>query len=306
MFEGKVVLVTGGTGSFGKAFVKHALTRDYPKKVIVFSRDELKQWEMQNEIKDERLRFFLGDVRDRDRLCRALDGVDVVVHAAALKQVPAAEYNPLEFIKTNVNGSANVIDAALDCGVEKVVALSTDKAVYPANLYGSTKLCSEKLFIAANSYSGGDGPTFSVVRYGNVVGSRGSVVPLFKQIRDERGPYYPITHPEMTRFWITMDQAIDLVKTAIYSQDTGIFVPKIPSARLIDIVMAIDPTALDRLRAVGIRPGEKLHETLIAGGDMGREYQNHFLIGRGNSLKEYRSDTNKHFLSRDELTRLVA
>lgn len=260
MISGKTVLVTGGTGSFGKAFIKRALELG-PKKLIVFSRDELKQFEMQQQFEDPNdcLRYFLGDVRDRDRLLRAFDGVDVVIHAAALKQVPAAEYNPLECIKTNIMGASNVIDVAIDRNVEKVVALSTDKAVNPVNLYGATKLCSDKLFVAANWYSGDRHPTrFSVVRYGNVVGSRGSVVPYFLK---NKGGKVSVTHPGMTRFWITLPQAVDLVLTALAQMKGGeIFVPKIPAMAITELADALGCT----YTVSGIRPGEKIHESLIS------------------------------------------
>jgi UDP-N-acetylglucosamine 4,6-dehydratase/5-epimerase len=251
------VLVTGGTGSFGKQFVSDLLHDENVDSIVILSRDELKQYEMEKQFNDERLRFFLGDVRDRDRLYRAFDGVDVVVHAAALKQVPAAEYNPMEFIKTNVIGGSNVIDAALDRGVKKVIALSTDKAVNPANLYGATKLCSDKLFIAANSYARADGTKFSVVRYGNVMDSRGSVVPFFRSA----GPVVPITHPDMTRFWITIPEASQFVLHKMSIMKGGeIFVPKLPTVRIVDIAAAMGRS----WRVAGIRPGEKIHESLLS------------------------------------------
>ncbi|MDI3286257.1 UDP-N-acetylglucosamine 4,6-dehydratase (inverting) [Polyangium sp. 15x6] len=259
--EGKVVLVTGGTGSFGTAMVRRLLAEASPRKVIVFSRDEQKHYQMQQTLDDGRLRYFVGDVRDRDRLRRAFEGVDVVFHSAAMKHVPLAEYNPIEAIRTNISGAENVIDAALERGVERVVALSTDKAVNPVNLYGATKLCMEKLFVAANSYRGASrGTSFAVVRYGNVVGSKGSVVPLFLAQR-EKGEI-TITDPRMTRFWITMDQALDLcLHAAAVGKGGEVFVPQIPATDLATLVEALAPDC--RRRIVGIRPGEKLHEALI-------------------------------------------
>ena len=261
-FKDLAVMVTGGTGSFGKQFVRKLLTDVHPRKIIVFSRDELKQYEMQsNGFDDSSLRFFIGDVRDRDRLRRAMRDVDVVVHAAALKQVPACEYNPIEAIRTNVDGATNVIEAALDAGVGKVLALSTDKAVNPVNLYGATKLVSEKLFVQANSYSG-KGPTrFSCVRYGNVVGSRGSVVPVF--LNQRKTGSVTITDVRMTRFWLTLEQGVDFVLKAISRMHGGeVFVPRIPSMRITDLAEAIAPGC--RIVEIGIRPGEKLHESLIS------------------------------------------
>lgn len=300
----QVILVTGGTGSFGKAFVRHILSKENPKKVIVFSRDELKQYEMAQEFTDPRIRFFLGDVRDLNRLNRAFAGVDYVVHAAALKQVPAAEYNPLEFIKTNVYGSQNVIDAALDAHVRGVIALSTDKAVNPANLYGATKLCAEKLFIAANSYSRNSFPKFSVVRYGNVAGSRGSVIPLFLKQRDN-GRVYSVTDTGMTRYWIKMSQAIELVLLALKEGHPCVYVPKIPSSSILRLVEAIDPEGT--IKVTGIRPGEKLHEALLAPTETGIEYNGHFLVtGGGGIIGPYTSDTNKDQLSVGQLRELIA
>jgi UDP-N-acetylglucosamine 4,6-dehydratase len=259
--SGKVVLVTGGTGSFGRRFARLALEHWNPRKLIIFSRDELKQTEMMAEFgPDPRIRFFLGDVRDQQRLRRALDAVDYVVHAAALKQVPMGEYNPIELIRTNIMGAAHLIDAAIDKGIEKVVALSTDKAANPINLYGATKLCADKLFVAGNSYAGGHRTRFSVVRYGNVVGSRGSVIPFFRKMK-ETG-VIPITDPRMTRFWITLEQGAELVMKAFASMEGGeIFVPKIPSMNLLDLAQVIAPGC--RHEYVGIRPGEKLHEVMI-------------------------------------------
>ena len=258
--EGKVMLVTGGTGSFGTAMVQRLLADFGPKKVIVFSRDEQKHYQMQQQIQDPRVRFFVGDVRDRDRLRRAFDGVNIVFHAAAMKHVPLAEYNPIEAIRTNITGAENVIDAALDRGVEKVVALSTDKAVSPVNLYGATKLCMEKLFVAANSYRGAHGTSFVLVRYGNVVGSKGSVVPLFMS-QKAKGEI-TLTDPRMTRFWITMDQALDLCLYAAAAGRGGeVFVPQIPATDLATLAEAIAPECHKKI--LGIRPGEKLHEALI-------------------------------------------
>jgi UDP-N-acetylglucosamine 4,6-dehydratase/5-epimerase len=276
----KVVLLTGGTGSFGKAFIRFATEHSRPKKLIIFSRDELKQFEMA-QVYDEKnyphIRFFVGDVRDKDRLLRAFDGVDIVIHAAALKQVPTAEYNPAEAIKTNVSGAMNIIDAAIDKGVQKVVALSTDKACNPINLYGATKLCSDKLFIAANSYAGGRPIRFSVVRYGNVVGSRGSVVPFFKKMRATGT--IPITDERMTRFFITLEDGVKLVLSALSESVGGeIFVPKIGSMKIVDLARLIAPDC--RLENIGIRPGEKLHEMLISP-EEGRntyEFDNHYVI----------------------------
>ncbi len=255
----KSVLVTGGTGSFGKSFVKFLLADKNVKKVIVFSRDELKQYHMKEELQDKRLRFFIGDVRDLPRLERAFSGVDIVVHAAALKQVPALEYNPFEAVKTNILGSQNVIEAAIDCGVSQVVLISTDKAAYPGNLYGSTKLCAEKLFVAANSYAG-EKTKFGVVRYGNVLGSRGSIVETL--IKSKKTGKVQITHEEMTRFWISLKGACDLVMFALNNMEGGeIFIPKIKSMKLVDLVSAIAPRA--KREIIGMRPGEKLHEVLL-------------------------------------------
>lgn len=275
--NGKTILVTGGTGSFGKRFVQRVLSKHRPEKLIIFSRDEFKQYEMQRMMDDPRLRFFLGDVRDKDRLYRAFEGVDYVIHAAALKQVPSAEYNPFEAIKTNVIGAQNIIDVAIDIGIKRIVALSTDKACNPVNLYGATKLCSDKLFIAGNSYAGRKATRFSVVRYGNVVGSRGSVVPHFLEIKE--GDCVPITDERMTRFWITLDQGVDFVLKALDKMHGGeIFVPKIPTATILDIAKAIAPKG--KIKVIGIRPGEKLHELLISSEDGRRtiEYPEHFVI----------------------------
>lgn len=261
MLRNSVILVTGGTGSFGKTFVPNTLAKFNPKKIIIFSRDEMKQWDMaKNYARDDRVRFFIGDVRDKDRLYRALDGVDYVVHAAATKIVPTAEYNPFECVKTNVNGAMNLIDACIDKGVKGVVALSTDKASSPINLYGATKLTSDKLFVAGNSYSGEHGTRFSVVRYGNVMGSRGSVIPYFMSIRDKG--VLPITDERMTRFMITLEQGVELVWHAFEDMVGGeIYVKKIPSMNITDIARAIAPDA--SMDIVGIRPGEKLHEQML-------------------------------------------
>jgi UDP-N-acetylglucosamine 4,6-dehydratase/5-epimerase len=274
------VLITGGTGSFGKKFVKMVLAQYRPKKLIVFSRDELKQHEMRThypDTEDSPMRYFIGDVRDRDRLYRAFDGVDIVVHAAALKQVPACEYNPLEAIRTNVLGAANVIDAAIDRGVKKVIALSTDKAANPVNLYGATKLCSDKLFVAGNNYVGARKTRFSVVRYGNVLGSRGSVIPLFLKMRSSGK--LPITDERMTRFWLTLEQGVHFVLKSLGHMKGGeIFVPKIPSMRIIDVARAVNASC--ELQFVGIRPGEKLHEVMVPEDDARHtlEYDDYFAI----------------------------
>ncbi len=257
---GKTVLVTGGTGSFGKHFVRTALDRWDPAAIRLYSRDELKQHDMGREIEDERIRFFLGDVRDKDRLQRAAEGVDILIHAAALKQVPACEYNPFEAVKTNILGTQNVAEVCIDAGVEKAIALSTDKAVSPANLYGATKLCAEKLFVRTNVYVGPRPTRLSCVRYGNVMGSRGSVLPLFQQ--QAREGELSITDDRMTRFWITLDQAVEFVASSIdLMSGAEIFVPRIPSMRVVDLADAVAPGM--PIRYTGIRPGEKLHETLI-------------------------------------------
>jgi UDP-N-acetylglucosamine 4,6-dehydratase len=261
-WQEKVVLVTGGTGSFGKKFIQIMLKENQPKKIIVFSRDELKQHEMQTSgFNHPNLRFFIGDVRDQDRLRRAMNGVDIVVHAAALKQVPACEYNPMEAIKTNIMGTSNVVEAALDAGVKKVLAISTDKAVNPVNLYGATKLAAEKLVIQSNAYAAGTATRYSCVRYGNVVGSRGSVVPVF--LKQRQGGQVTITDERMTRFWLSLEQGVRFVITCIEQMEGGeVFVPKIPSMKVIDLARAIAPGA--QVNVIGIRPGEKLHEVLIS------------------------------------------
>lgn len=279
MFNEKSVLVTGGTGSFGKMFVRTLLERYNPARVVVFSRDELKQFEMQAELPDPRIRFFIGDVRDVERLKLAFRDVNYVVHAAALKQVPAAEYNPMECIKTNVHGAENIIAAAISTAVEKVVALSTDKAATPINLYGASKLVSDKLFVAANNIVGRHGSRFSAVRYGNVVGSRGSVVPLFQKLLSEKAPDLPITDVRMTRFWITLQQGVEFVIRSFERMQGGeIFVPKIPSARIVDLAAAMAPEMPTRI--IGIRPGEKLHEVMCPLDDshLTMDFSDHFVI----------------------------
>lgn len=314
----KTILVTGGTGSFGKKFIKEILEQDV-KKVIVLSRDELKQYEMAQEYTDPRIRFFIGDVRDKERLYRAFDGVDVVIHAAALKHVGACEYNPFEAVKTNIHGAQNIIEAAIDCGVQRVIALSTDKAASPVNLYGATKLASDKLFVAANSYVGDKDTRFAVVRYGNVVGSRGSVVPFFKKIR-ETGKL-PITDERMTRFWITLEQGVQFVLDNLQRMNGGeIFVPKIPSMKVTDLAEAIAPEC--EIQYVGIRPGEKLHEAMITEDDARRtlEFDTYYVIqpefpwwsedysSGGKQLPDgfkYTSDINTEWLTVEELQALV-
>jgi len=278
MFNDKIILVTGGTGSFGHKFVEMTLAKFNPKKIIIYSRDEMKQWEMAKlYTNDSRIRFFIGDVRDRERLYRALDGVDYVVHAAATKIVPTAEYNPFECVKTNINGAMNVIDACIDKGVKRAVALSTDKASSPANLYGATKLASDKLFVAGNSYSGADKTRFAVVRYGNVMGSRGSVIPFFLSIKDKG--ILPITDDRMTRFMITLEQGVELVWHAFEDMIGGeIYVKKIPSMKVTDVALSVLPDA--KLNIIGIRPGEKLHEQMISAEDSYHtyEYPEHYKI----------------------------
>lgn len=278
MLEDSTILVTGGTGSFGNAFVPMTLAKYNPKKIIILSRDEMKQWDMAKKFEnDRRVRFFIGDVRDRERLYRAFNGVDYVVHAAATKIVPTAEYNPFECIKTNVNGAMNVIDAAIDSGVKKIVALSTDKASSPINLYGASKLASDKLFVAGNAYSGEHETSFSVVRYGNVMGSRGSVIPFFQSIKDKG--VLPITDPRMTRFMISLEDGVELVWHAFDDMIGGeIYVKKIPSMNIMDIAQVVAPDAKQEI--IGIRPGEKLHEQMIGIEDAPYtyEYDKHFKI----------------------------
>lgn len=279
MFDGKSILITGGTGSFGKQYVKTLLSKYKPRRVVVYSRDELKQFEMQQQFNRAEMRYFIGDVRDEMRLKQAMKGVDFVIHAAALKQVPAAEYNPMECIKTNINGAQNVISAAIENEVEKVIALSTDKAANPINLYGATKLASDKLFSAANNLAGGHRTRFAVVRYGNVVGSRGSVVPFFRKLLDQGAQELPITDPRMTRFWITLQQGVDFVLKNFARMHGGeIFVPKIPSIRIVDLAEAMAPGAGKKI--VGIRPGEKLHEVMCPKDDshLALEFGDHYVL----------------------------
>lgn len=328
MFNNASILITGGTGSFGKAFIREILRRYRPSRLIVFSRDELKQFEMQQEFTQPCMRFFLGDVRDAARLRTAMSGVDYVVHAAALKQVPAAEYNPMECIKTNVMGAQNVIEAAIYNKVKSVIALSTDKAANPVNLYGATKLCSDKLFVAGNNIAGGQDTTFSVVRYGNVVGSRGSVIPFFKKLLAEGASELPITDPRMTRFWITLPQGVEFVLRSFARMQGGeIFVPKIPSAKITDIAKAIAPHLPTRI--IGIRPGEKLHEIMCPADDshLVLEFEEHYVIqpsiifrtppnylydkegNKGFAVSpafEYNSGTNPVFLTAPEIADLCA
>ena len=322
LFDNKVILVTGGTGSFGKAFIDRILNNHNPKKVLIFSRDEMKQWEMAKSYPNEkRIRFFIGDVRDRDRLMRAAQGVDFIVHAAATKIVPIAEYNPFEAIKTNINGAMNVIDAAIDNKVQSVVALSTDKASSPINLYGATKLASDKLFISGNSYSGDAGPRFSVVRYGNVMGSRGSVIPFFMSLPETEA--YPGTNEKMTRFMITLDQGIDLELKAFETSVGGeIYVKKIPSMGILDILRSVNPDA--RPKITGIRPGEKIHEQMIGieDADFTYEYDDYYKIlpainfwhedsnriGSGKKVPsnfQYSSDKNAEWLSSEDLSKWI-
>ncbi len=324
MLNNKSILVTGGTGSFGHHFVDYVLGHYHPKKIIIYSRDEYKQFIMDNEYKEHRdiLRYFIGDVRDEARLRMAMKDVDYVVHAAALKQVPACEYNPNEAIKTNVNGAMNVITAALEAGVEKVVALSTDKAVNPINLYGGTKLVSDKLFTAANSYSGGKSTCFAVVRYGNVAGSRGSVIPFFQNIIDNGGNELPVTDYRMTRFWISLEQGVKLVLKAFAEAKGGeTFISKIPSFKVTDLAQAMMPGC--KMPQVGIREGEKLHEVMVTREDSLHtyEYKNHFIVYPhynwwgaqdvipGGKLVEpefeYSSGTNTEWLSIEDIQKLM-
>ena len=319
MFNDKSILITGGTGSFGKQYIRTLIDKYRPRRLIVYSRDELKQFEMQRQFSQPCMRYFIGDVRDRDRLVQAMNGVDFVIHAAALKQVPAAEYNPMECIKTNIHGAENVIHAALVNDVEKVIALSTDKAASPINLYGATKLVSDKLFVAANNVAGGHRTRFGAVRYGNVVGSRGSVVPFFKQLIAEGADHLPITDSRMTRFWITLQQGVDFVLKNFARMHGGeIFVPKIPSVNVVDLASAMAPE-LPR-KVIGIRPGEKLHEVMCPADDshLTLEFKDHYVIQptirfagnvnfavdalgeEGRAVEqgfEYHSGKNPHFLS---------
>lgn len=320
--DGKSVLVTGATGSFGKRFVRTLLEKHNPKRVIAFSRDELKQFEMQQAIQSPKLRFFLGDVRDKERLYRAFDGVEVVIHAAAMKQVPASELNPMEAIKTNIIGAENVINVCIDQGVKRVVALSTDKAANPANLYGATKLCSDKLFIAANALADRHRTQFSVVRYGNVIGSRGSVIPFFLSKRDTG--VIPITDPRMTRFWITLGQGVSFVIDSLDRMRGGeIFVPKIPSMKVTEVAKVVAPGC--KTRVIGIRPGEKLHEIMVTEDDAVNtaEHRSHYTIqpasywwDKAKFLKEsggkavsenfrYSSDKNPDWMTRGQLAKIL-
>jgi len=322
MLTNSTVLITGGTGSFGNTFVPMTLAKYNPKKLIIYSRDEMKQWEMAKKFQnDDRVRFFIGDVRDRDRLYRALDGVDYVVHAAATKIVPTAEYNPFECVKTNINGALNLVDACIDKGVKRCVALSTDKASQPVNLYGATKLCSDKLFIAGNSYAGGKNTRFAIVRYGNVMGSRGSVIPFF--IEQAKTRELTITDERMTRFMISLEQGVELVWHTFDDMEGGeIYVKKIPSMKITDIARAVSETA--ELKIIGVRPGEKLHEQMIGVEDapFTYEYDEHFKIlpqihewsndpyrikdGTLVSLKFfYTSDTNKDWMNVDKLRKWI-
>lgn len=324
MLNGQKILITGGTGSFGKKFTKKILEDYDPEKIIIYSRDEYKQYLMQKQFEGyDNIRFFIGDVRDKDRLYRAFDGVDVVIHAAALKQVPAAEYNPLEAVKTNIQGAVNIIDASIDREVEKIVALSTDKAVNPINLYGATKLVSDKLFVAGNAYVGDKDTKFSVVRYGNVSGSRGSVIPFFKSLLDNGAKKLPITDERMTRFWITLDKAVDMViKSLKEAQGGELYVKKCPSFKVTDLAEAMNPGA--ETEDVGIRPGEKLHEVMVTNEDSRTtyEYDDHFIIypnfdwwdfdkhfkAGGKKVQEgfrYSSDNNTEWLSAEDLKELL-
>lgn len=318
--KNKVILITGGTGSFGYAFVSYLLEFHNPKKLIIFSRDELKQFEMKNRFQnDPRLRFFLGDIRDKDRLKMAFVNVDFIIHAAALKQVDTGEYNPREFILTNIMGSQNVVEAAIECGVRKVVALSTDKASSPINLYGATKLTADKLFTAANIYGVHSNTIFSVVRYGNVMGSRGSIIPKFKELA-LNGDFIPITDIRMTRFWISLVQAVEFVVEALIEMRGGeLFVPRIPSMKIIDLIRAVAPTS--KIKEIGIRPGEKLHEEMISSDDARRtvKQKNKYVISPlaiewaynipdGEKLQEgfsYRSDTNDQWLTVEDIKKYI-
>jgi len=325
MFDDKVVLITGGTGSFGQKFTGYLFQHHKPKKVIIFSRDEFKQHQMAKNFPDSDygIRFFLGDIRDKERLYRSFEGVDYVIHAAALKQVPAAEYNPFEAVKTNVLGAQNIIDAAIDRGVRKVIALSTDKAVGPINLYGATKLAMEKLFIAANSYVGTKETSFALVRYGNVIGSRGSVIPLFNGMKNNGVKTFPITDERMTRFWITLEQGASLVAQAVEESVGGeVFVPKIPSMKILDLIRAISREA--HYEVVGIRPGEKIHESLVSEDDGrntvdmmekyvilppfangGNKYHRYTKFPRMADGFTYRSDNNVKWLTVQEIEQFI-
>ncbi|PAF52600.1 UDP-N-acetylglucosamine 4,6-dehydratase (inverting) [Helicobacter sp. 13S00477-4] len=326
MIDDKTILITGGTGSFGKKFVSTILRKYNPKKIIIYSRDELKQYEMARVFSDRRMRYFIGDVRDKERLDSALRGVDICIHAAALKHVPIAEYNPMECIKTNVYGASNVIDAALSNAVGYILALSTDKAANPINLYGATKLCSDKLFVTANNIKGVQKSKFGVVRYGNVVGSRGSVIPFFKHLIAQGAKEIPITDDRMTRFWITLEQGVDFVLDSLERMQGGeIFIPKIPSMRIVDLAKALAPNL--PIKIVGIRPGEKLHEVMIPKDDshLALEFDGFFILRptisfqtpidyaltlkneTGRSVKEgfeYSSDGNDKWLGEKEILKM--
>ena len=324
LLDGKTILITGGTGSFGKCFTRYVMEHSNPKKVIIYSRDEFKQWMMENEFKEyaDKLRFFIGDVRDQERLRRAFEGVDYVIHAAALKQVPACEYNPNEAIKTNIHGAMNIIEAALDTNVKKVVALSTDKAVNPVNLYGGTKLVSDKLFIAANAYVGNKDINFSIVRYGNVAGSRGSIIPFFRKLIADGQTELPITDLRMTRFWISLEQGVQLVIKALEEAKGGeTFISKIPSFKITDLAEAMLPGC--GIKEIGIRPGEKLHEIMVTAEDSFTtyEYEKHFIVYpqmtwnnkqqpdmSGHKVAEgfsYSSDNNTEWLSVEQIRELL-
>ena len=327
MFNNKSILITGGTGSFGKKYTEILLKKYKPKRLVIYSRDELKQYEMAQMFKDKAMRFFIGDVRDYKRLRTAMNGIDYVIHAAAMKHVPIAEYNPMECIKTNIDGAQNVIDASLECGVSKVIALSTDKACNPVNLYGATKLASDKLFVAANNVAGSKKTRFSVVRYGNVVGSRGSVVPLFKKLIVQGEKELPVTHEKMTRFWITLEQGVNFVLKNFERMKGGeIFIPKIPSMTMVDLAKALAPDL--GVKIIGIRPGEKMHEMMISRDDahLTYEFDDHYVISPSiqfttaqdfsvNALNqkgkpvsedfEYSSNTNKIWLDRAGLLEMI-
>ena len=327
LLENKSILITGGTGSFGKRFISRILKDYIPRRVVVFSRDELKQFEMQHlpQFNDPRVRYFIGDVRDRDRVIQAMEGIDICIHAAALKQVPAAEYNPFECIKTNIYGAENIIQAALKQNVEKVIALSTDKAANPINLYGATKLCSDKLFVAANNMTGSHKTRFAITRYGNVVGSRGSVLPFFRSLVEKKAEFIPITDERMTRFWISLDEGVDFVLKNLARMYGGeIFVPKLPSVRVADLAHSIAPNIPQK--HIGIRPGEKLHECMCPADDSHHtvEFEDFFIIKPSISFHdysydyaltnlgekgtpvaqgfEYSSGINEHFLTVSEIT----
>lgn len=328
LINNKTILVTGGTGSFGNKFIQKLFDDFEPKKVIVFSRDEFKQHKMREKFPENKfpIRYFIGDVRDKDRLYRAFEGVDIVIHAAALKHVPVCEYNPFEAVKTNILGAQNIAEAAMDKGVKKVIALSTDKAVNPVNLYGSTKLSMEKIFVAANNYVGDKDTRFSLVRYGNVVGSRGSVVPLFLDFKRKGKKEYTVTDERMTRFWITLEEAVDMVLGAIEEAEGGeIFIPKIASMKIVDLVKALDDEA--KIKIIGIRPGEKLHETLVSE-DEGRNTVEYIMNGKEyyvvlpefvythkrdkyeNCKKVesgfmYRSDLNEEWLNKNQILEMI-